>query len=193
MERIPNDYPIQRLNIGRAEVFIRELNGEYEEYRRVQELILPKIRDVKNDMEQEKRVLMILAWKWISIYRDRRSFQEIIQEIDDFIKNGFILPEIEAQMLQMNVDLIIDEACRFYDYVREILNQDPRHLSDKYKILELNINVNKYFLSDVIQRNQYIFETQSTNLDRLTEQLNDIESRLRELQRDINLHIELTE
>jgi len=192
MGEVPNDIAIQLLNTAKTEAFIRDQYDEYCDFRFRQEQLLVKIQKANDGIEHDKKLLMILAWKWSSICEDTRHFEEIMNESYDFMYNGYILKSIEDEMKQTNVDSTVEEACRHHDYVRVILDRDPRDsrkCSRTNKLSEQNLNPNKFFLSEMIQEFFNDLQMHYSHLNQYTKDLAFFESRINELQRIIHPHL----
>ena len=195
MDGSPNDFYVQQRNITRGEDFLAKRNEEYSDLRNWQEDVLPIVQNVNHEIEQQKQVLRLMAWKWTLIHVDQQNFEEIIEEVDDLMQNGYVLPRLADQISNTNVDLAVLEAYTFYHEVNERMeNYLRRHgnpkVTDEHILTQLDINVDQYYLSKRIRYKNIVLLGHYDNLQRLTVRLKSVENRIRQLQSEINSYLE---
>ena len=124
-----------------------------------------------------------------------QTIDEMLKEIVDLMRNGFVLPSLSDEISGSNVELAVLEAyTRFYDEVKarvekfRVENQCP--FRSVYDILPmLNVNNIQYELSFWIHNGHYFLETGSKRLEELTRELNSVEIQIKQLQRELNPHL----
>ncbi len=194
MSEIPNDYGEQRWNsfVGRHN--IRQILNWYESLRNKQDLLLTEHESIRNAKNEEEKLLKIWAWKWTSIDGETQSWVEIVTEVQGLMTNGFISGEIWDQIINTNVDVLLDEADRFYtiqnEGIRSYNNTQNKPVLDGRIYEILRINGPKFELAFDFRQAKERLDSLSKKLEDLDNKLETLQDELRELQRLINHYLE---
>jgi hypothetical protein len=196
MSEIPNDYGEQRWNsfVGRHN--IRQILKWYENLRNKQDLLLTEHESIRNAKNEEEKLLKIWAWKWTSIDGETQSWDEIVTEVQGLMTNGFISGEIWDQIINTNVDVLLDEADRFYtienEGIRSYNNTQNKPVLDGRIYEILRINGPKFELAFDFRQSKKRLDSLSKKFEDLDNKLETLQDELRELQRLINHYLEFT-
>ena len=196
MGEIPNNYDEQLWNsfVGRKNM--RRIFNRYESLRDEQDLLLTEHESIRNAKNEEEKLLKIWAWKWTSIDGETQSWDEIVTEVQGLMTNGFISGEIWDQIINTNVDVLLDEADRFYtienEGIRSYNNTQNKPVLDGRIYEILRINGPKFELAFDFTQSKKRLDSLSKKFEDLDNELETLQDELRELQRLINHYLEFT-
>ena len=195
MSEIPNDYHEQQRNslIGRQNM--RRIRNRYEALMQEQDVLFRRHERIINAKNEKEKILKILAWKWTSIDEERQSWDEIAHEVNSLMTNSPILGEIWDQIINTNVDVLLDEADRFYrsenEGIRSYNNTRNNSMLDCRIYENPGMNDSKFVLAEKFLKSKQLLDFMSEELEDLDNKLKILQGELSELQRAINPHLEI--